>query len=34
MRLTINLLTLKGLCEQSPKCVRKNDHEGKCWPNG
>lgn len=34
MRLTISLLAVEGLCSKTAKCVRKDNHEGKCWPNG
>ncbi len=27
----ISLQTMPGLCEK-PKCVRKADHPGLCWP--
>jgi hypothetical protein len=30
--LAISVQTVRGLCAVTPKCVRKDAHEGKCWP--
>jgi hypothetical protein len=30
--LTISLSHTKDLCEEGTKCVRKDQHEGECWP--
>jgi hypothetical protein len=28
----VSLLASKGLCERGKKCIRKNGHDGDCWP--
>jgi len=32
--LLVSLQTSKGLCSITSKCVRRDGHEGMCWPNG
>jgi len=30
--LAISVQTVSGLCALTRKCVRKDQHEGACWP--
>jgi len=30
--LAVSVQTVEGLCARTRKCVRKDGHDGKCWP--
>lgn len=30
--LAVSVQTVEGLCSRTRKCVRKDEHDGKCWP--
>lgn len=32
-KLSSSLQTSRGLCSEGRKCVRKDGHDGKCWPS-
>lgn len=32
--LEVSVQTTRGLCATGRKCVRKDGHDGECWPKG